>query len=378
MDSLPQETLRGIFELACTDGGYTGNSLSRVSKAIRAASRMARFHSISLIANPRRLASFLALYERECNLDPAERPRVRHLFVAFPRSVQGDSYERRRRRSLSPPLDWYRWAATVSAPGHSDHEDTVSPTPASEAAIQDIALPAHPVEDMDVEDLEEELEYWDWSGPIKPRPDPTASPAYLDAARKLFRLVTPDLLTLAIQSGFTYGGRLEYGIIEDPFPILREVTFIDVKAPELLFIDEAADNVPSASANGPLFPALTHLHFVTEYGDADLHLPQWSARAPRVTHLRITGVHQGHVQQFESALGVKVDPFRGLRVHIPGDFELPPPSLPPRTYPSLRYLIMQPQPLLAGGFCGNPLIDFENMLWDLWEIVGGCRGTERY
>ncbi|RDX55922.1 hypothetical protein OH76DRAFT_1337593, partial [Lentinus brumalis] len=43
---LPTEVLEQIFLQACTDGGYTGCSLSAVSRRIRAVSHTVRFHSI--------------------------------------------------------------------------------------------------------------------------------------------------------------------------------------------------------------------------------------------------------------------------------------------------------------------------------------------
>ncbi|KAI0633281.1 hypothetical protein C8Q77DRAFT_776502 [Trametes polyzona] len=54
METLPLETAQMICELACTDGGYTGQSLALVSKAYRAISRRTRFHSLMLAASPRR------------------------------------------------------------------------------------------------------------------------------------------------------------------------------------------------------------------------------------------------------------------------------------------------------------------------------------
>ncbi|KAI0656590.1 hypothetical protein C8Q70DRAFT_324832 [Cubamyces menziesii] len=86
MDTLPLEILQRIFTLACTDGSHTGIALSLASKSIRAASRTARFHSIALIANPRCLQSFLALYERECEeavSNGEDKPRIRHLYMTF-------------------------------------------------------------------------------------------------------------------------------------------------------------------------------------------------------------------------------------------------------------------------------------------------------
>ncbi|EIW55234.1 uncharacterized protein TRAVEDRAFT_51359 [Trametes versicolor FP-101664 SS1] len=69
MDYLPLETLQQIFELACTDGGATGNSLSLTSKQIRAAARRARFHTLHVVADADgdTFQEFVAFLKRECN-----------------------------------------------------------------------------------------------------------------------------------------------------------------------------------------------------------------------------------------------------------------------------------------------------------------------
>ncbi|OJT02584.1 hypothetical protein TRAPUB_6888 [Trametes pubescens] len=84
MDTLPLETLQHIFQLACTDGAYTGCSLSLVSHAVRTIACTARFHSVSLDASLHRLQVFVDLYQRECDLGQKYKPRVRHLHVSFP------------------------------------------------------------------------------------------------------------------------------------------------------------------------------------------------------------------------------------------------------------------------------------------------------
>ncbi|KAH9854828.1 hypothetical protein C2E23DRAFT_725335 [Lenzites betulinus] len=84
MDTLPLEILQHIFELACTDGGFTGCSLSLSSKAIRAAAHLARFHSVVLNAsNPQRLESFLSTYREQSELQHGARLRVKHLYVTL-------------------------------------------------------------------------------------------------------------------------------------------------------------------------------------------------------------------------------------------------------------------------------------------------------
>ncbi|KAI0642165.1 hypothetical protein C8Q79DRAFT_236968 [Trametes meyenii] len=88
METLPLETQERIFVLACTDGGPTGNSLSLTSKAIRAASRSTRFHTVYLIADAIHLEAFVACYEREHEQASGYYPpRIRHLFLTFRRKL---------------------------------------------------------------------------------------------------------------------------------------------------------------------------------------------------------------------------------------------------------------------------------------------------
>lgn len=143
MDTLPLETLQRIFELACTDGGRTGHSLSLVSKGIRAAARTTRFHSIVLIASPRRLQLFLDLYQRECDPTRGGKPRIQHLHVAFPVVDIGrvartypDGVDQfwplAHTRSLEP-------APSPLAMGNVRLVMTMAPLPAVEGAVQDVA-----------------------------------------------------------------------------------------------------------------------------------------------------------------------------------------------------------------------------------------------
>ena len=91
MTTLPVELLSQIFIYACTDGGHTGCSLSLVSKHIRAVSRPARFHSVSLTrASAEQVTQFSSslLAERALSKDTGATPRVRHLcLTAAKRSV---------------------------------------------------------------------------------------------------------------------------------------------------------------------------------------------------------------------------------------------------------------------------------------------------
>ncbi|TBU28774.1 hypothetical protein BD311DRAFT_722011 [Dichomitus squalens] len=48
MEDLPVELLQPICLYSCTDGGFTGSSLSLVSRHFQDISRTVRFHSIGL------------------------------------------------------------------------------------------------------------------------------------------------------------------------------------------------------------------------------------------------------------------------------------------------------------------------------------------
>lgn len=360
MDTLPLETLQRIFELACADGGRTGNALSLTSKQVHAAARTTRFRTLSLIANPRRLQSFMALYERECNPALGDKPRIQHLHVAFPQ-IQREGTRAERRRSLSPP------SPTRESVRPSSWRPQTPPTISSDFYAQ-FALQLGDIH-VDENSFQEEH----WGRRREPSPDPTASPEYLAAAQTLFRLVSPDLLSLAIQAGFSFGAELDFPVIAQPLPSLRELTLIDVENPSGLFANHNSGRAPS-----PLFPALTHLHITSFFSCRRLDLRTLAACAPRLTHLRVTGITSALVQQLAEAVGVEVHPFPPpVVVHIPGAFSppTPPPPPRPRTCPSVRVLVMQPCPEPRGGFCGNPMIEHDEMLEELQQITEGCRGS---
>ncbi|TFK92854.1 hypothetical protein K466DRAFT_187605 [Polyporus arcularius HHB13444] len=82
MEHLAVELLEHIFTMACTDGGFTGCSLSLVSKHVRAASQTARFHSIALASgSPPQVAQFTACLTTARAESTGTTPRVRHLFL---------------------------------------------------------------------------------------------------------------------------------------------------------------------------------------------------------------------------------------------------------------------------------------------------------
>ena len=77
MDRCPPEVLLKIVQEACTDGGYTGCSLSLVSRYTRDAIQPARYQSVALIDGPSVLA-FSKLLDQ--SLQPVV---VRYLFLSF-------------------------------------------------------------------------------------------------------------------------------------------------------------------------------------------------------------------------------------------------------------------------------------------------------
>lgn len=63
MDQTPQEVWERIFSFSCTDSGFTGRSLSLVSKYVRETSKVAKLQSIA-IHGYRKMLAFAALLEQ--------------------------------------------------------------------------------------------------------------------------------------------------------------------------------------------------------------------------------------------------------------------------------------------------------------------------
>ena len=77
MDRCPPEILYKIFALACTDGGYTGSSLSLVSRHIHATSFPVRYHTVSLWGFPR-----MCMFQKTLAPMSSYPPAVHHLFIS--------------------------------------------------------------------------------------------------------------------------------------------------------------------------------------------------------------------------------------------------------------------------------------------------------
>ncbi|EIW62628.1 uncharacterized protein TRAVEDRAFT_42972 [Trametes versicolor FP-101664 SS1] len=406
MDNLPLETLQRIFELACTDGGYTGTSLSLVSKGIRAAARATRFHSISLIASPHRLQLFVALYERECAPALGDRPRIRHLHVAFPvvefpagpgyTTIDGAaaSWPLVHTRSLEPapsPLAkgnaYYPGGILVPGP-YQPPQREVRPSiwKKSSLAISRYCAAA-------MQKLTSQIRRTSRRGhqatsshhsniSAANHLGPTTYEDYLSEAQTLFQLITPDLVTLVVQCGFSGGGDLDLPIIERPLPNLLEATFVGMADPLLLVPD--TDGTTAA----PLFPALTHLHLIPPFSGSSwpygIYLPFWFTHAPCVTHLGVSCADD-NLTAIAGAVGVRVK--RDTHHYSmwalsddPSDPSVPSasiraPGMP--AYPSVRHLLVQPGPGPIGSMCccGNGWEGYDNRMGVLREIERRCEAV---
>ncbi|KAH9926651.1 uncharacterized protein BXZ73DRAFT_49234 [Epithele typhae] len=84
MDRVPPDVLDIIFAAACNDGGFTGSSLSLVSRHVRECVRSSRFRTVMLdrFKNRNALEVFTSCFLAE-RARPAHHrpPRVRHLYL---------------------------------------------------------------------------------------------------------------------------------------------------------------------------------------------------------------------------------------------------------------------------------------------------------
>lgn len=319
MDTLPLETLQHIFELACTDGGFTGNSLSFTSKHIRAAARRARFHTLRVTVDSGTLPEFVAFFERECNFVREERPRVRHLYLTL-----------------------------ASIPYVISETDRAQLMLAMQAQLDRLRR-GLPLEDKP---------------PVSPSPSERA-------AQELVRLVAPDLWSLVVQT-VPSGPRdeLQYFIFEHTFPLLREAGFIGLLLPWPAWAPSALR--PDSNVKPPpIFPRTTHLHLDPHLNTGELRLASWAALAPCVTHLRVSNIrNRSHATELAQAIGVTVKPTIPVGVVVYP--ELP---SPPRTYPGVQYLLLEPEAKSEDH--ARSLFRGHEPVWkSMSDIVDACRRAD--
>lgn len=246
MDYLAVELLERIFILACTDGGCTGASLSRVSKRVRNLSRVARFHAVALLsADPAKVAQFHKCYARERAQARGASPRVRHLHLS-------------------------------SAVRHIESAPPVEVTPVKTVAVVKISDRRCAITEQNKLAVRKAVQ--------------EEQRRYNEDVAALLRLVAPDLHSLTLVHCHRYG-KLELLLpdtIECPggFPLLRELT-IAGNEPNFTSPDCDVD-----TAFGSLFPRLDRLHLCLAAlgGCPSLDLVAWADRAPTLTYLRISGV----------------------------------------------------------------------------------------
>ncbi|EJF57587.1 hypothetical protein DICSQDRAFT_183114 [Dichomitus squalens LYAD-421 SS1] len=226
MDTLPLETLQRVFQLACTDGGHTGCALSLTSKAVRAAARVSRFHSVGLVAHPDISHPFLTLYERE-RVPAVGEPtaRIAHLSIAFPALADA---------SCRSPTASHR-----------------------------------PQDDL---------------GPWRP-PFPRQ---YLEDVRRLFHLIAPDLRSLVLcraSEGKCEPSELALPIFSTSFPMLHDVSLFGLASPRpLLALHD--DNLTPI----PLFPSAKRLELAPGPLSKGVSLDELAWHAPCIAELRLSNL----------------------------------------------------------------------------------------
>ncbi|OJT02581.1 hypothetical protein TRAPUB_6885 [Trametes pubescens] len=407
MDTLPLETLQRIFELACTDGGYTGYSLSLVSRGIRAAARTTRFHSISLLATLHRLQSFVDSYKRKCDPSQDDKPRVQHLHIVFP-SIELEastcstdyadvlwppvtSRSPEPRQSPAPssvpehPDDGY---VVVTFPSASENSSGTSPgtSRCRTAVMQQWADRRHTCLDGSIDLSRHNLSLIspeDCNDSVASHLSPITHQEYLGAARALFRLVASDLSTLVIQSGVSNASELSLPVIERPFHNLREATCVGMSDFSTLLFDS------NDTKAAPIFPAMTRLYLVPPDGRG-LSLSFWSAHASRVEHLGAAHA-ESHIEEIGRAVGVQspkprtplgtawgwvpMSPNSGDLNSRWGSPSLSPLGEPPPApmYPSIHRLVLEPSPRPMGAVCENDRQRYGEQVERLRLMESRCR-----
>ncbi|KAI0711056.1 hypothetical protein C8T65DRAFT_648017 [Cerioporus squamosus] len=252
LESLAPELLHETYTLACTDGGFTGCSLSLVSKSIRATSRSARFHSVKVSGTSKQMAAFLSCLKKARATAEAEenvyKPTIKHLFFA---AAEGSVVREDWRGDLNDP-GFFK--------GEADPKEAARRARVREQSTQ-----------------------------------------YRQDLAALFHLVSRDLQTLSFLHCQGWYEFTNLPDIECPegFPALREF-YLYGKNP---FVDVAGSPIS--------FPHLTHLRLTFSTYCQDEILGDWAARAPNVTHLCVSNVTK--VSQELEDIAIRNGPFNKLR-----------------------------------------------------------------
>ncbi|KAI0823586.1 hypothetical protein BC628DRAFT_1324941 [Trametes gibbosa] len=232
MEKLAFELLTSIFELACTDGGYTACSLSRVCKHVREVSYPLRFHTVALFGAQDQMKKFLVQLEDERAFLGPNAPQVRHLFF-HTQNIELDD-------------DIVERGAFGAIDGEEDDPRARNPEPEPE---------------------------------VERTAPPRTRAEYATLVSTILRAVAPALETLVFLPYF-YAPPVEAGIV---FPALRELT-LDEPAVDLA---DGADLLDAAATGTPRYPVLSRLHLLA----GSMGVDTWAYHAPELTHIRVSGVH---------------------------------------------------------------------------------------
>ncbi|KAI0371679.1 hypothetical protein BV20DRAFT_941472 [Pilatotrama ljubarskyi] len=276
MDKLAVELLTLISLYACTDGGYTGCSLSLVSKRIREASRPVRFYSISLVTSPAQVEQFMDCLQKERARSPEMLPRVRHLIL----SLFGRGLE------MTPSTN-------------------ASRQPASRAEF--------------LASLNRRTQHWRSA-------QDNLDEQYARTVPRLIRSVAPDLYTFAlIQAQWRSSS-----IVRCSFPLLRELTLCGGDPSFLPFAFLPSDR--------PLYPSLRRLHHILAWIGRDVDFMQWAKHAPNVTHLRVSRLDHLPRITVDTLDQVISDSYRDYFPHLRRAMIEPHPAPPPCAQMSTAHL----------------------------------------
>ncbi|EJF62244.1 hypothetical protein BD309DRAFT_971066 [Dichomitus squalens] len=243
MERLAVELLEQIFLLACTDGGFTGCSLSLVSKHIRAVSRSSRFYSVALLSkSPKQVARFYDAFIKERDAARHTLPKIRHLCLAS--AI----------REVTPLLE---------LPPFRNDDDLLH--------IKQLLRQAEESKEQLRAEMDAEMRQY-----------------HADVS-KLIQLVAPDVYSLSLIHCHRSGKpelRFEEQIEFRGFPKLRELTIVGDHPKFVLSEDAARDGAA-------LYPQLEHLHLalvsLTAYQSLDVL--SWTSDAPQLTHMRISNIN---------------------------------------------------------------------------------------
>ncbi|KDQ62124.1 hypothetical protein JAAARDRAFT_30031 [Jaapia argillacea MUCL 33604] len=280
LDRCPPEICEEIFTLACMDGGYTGRSLSLVSKYIRNASETVRFQSIAVsgLAQVRALAAVLEGAS-------AHPHHVRHLFLSYCDPS----------RSETP-----REARTSSNPGWPNIRGRFRRRQSY------VETPSHGGEGWDKEQMK------------RLSSARLSSERIQQAVTRIFRIVGHSLETLTMVMPQSRGSVLP----AIPLPVLTELTVYSIWGDQTTYI---TPTLP--------YPSLRRLHLAGRYFH-ESQIPEIASACPSLTHLRLSGLEDGiHLPR----------PLKAI-LGLPHDIDKPHPIPTSLRHPSLQRVLVQPRP----------------------------------